>query len=197
MGFGTDFFGYGKGRLEETIELAAAGVRAGDCSDATGYGVGLFDLAEDLGFADNHGVEGRSDAEEMADSLALAELVEVGADGGGGDGEVLMQEAEEVGAFFLDREDFDPVAGGEDEAFANAGYGGEGEGGVGKAASGDGEALAHVEGRGGVVDTDEDEARILLCALSLVAHGVGNLWTAESWLAAQTQRTTMKTKLER
>jgi hypothetical protein len=37
-----------------------------------------------------------------------------------------------------------------------------------------------------VVDAKEDQV-----------HGVVNLWTAENWLAAQTARTTRKTKLER
>jgi hypothetical protein len=35
----------------------------------------------------------------MADGLTLSELVEVGLDGGGGDGEVLVEEAEEVRGF--------------------------------------------------------------------------------------------------
>ena len=64
----------------------------------------------------------------------------------------------------------------------------EGTGRVGEAAGRDGEALADLDGRGVVVDAEEDEIR---------AHGVVNLWTAENWLAAQTARTTMKTKLER
>ncbi len=55
----------------------------------------------------------------------------------------------------------------------------EGAGGVGEARGGDGEALANLDGRGVVVDAEEDEA-----------HGAVNLWTAENWLAAQTARTT-------
>ena len=38
----------------------------------------LLHLAEDLGFADDHAVEGAGDAKEVADGFALAELVEVG-----------------------------------------------------------------------------------------------------------------------
>jgi hypothetical protein len=49
-----------------------------------------------LGFADDHGIERTGDTEEMADGLALAELVEVRLEGGGGDGEVFVQESEEV-----------------------------------------------------------------------------------------------------
>ncbi len=59
---------------------------------------------------------------------------------------------------------------------------------VGEAASGDGEALANLDGRGVVVYAEEYEIQ---------AHGVVNLWTAENWLAAHTARTTRKTKLER
>ena len=76
----------------------------------------------------------------MADRFALAELVQVGAERGGRDGEVLVQETREgggvrlvgVGAFVGD-EELDAVAGGEDEGFADAGLMGEGAGGVGEA----------------------------------------------------------------
>src|SRR5579871_3397120 len=112
-------------------------------------------------------------------------------DGLGGDGEVLMEETEEIdsgGIVFLQRDEFDAVAGGEDETFADAGLVQQGAGGVGEAACGDGEALANLNGCGVVVDAEEYEVQ---------AHGVVNLWTAENWLAAQTARTTRKTKLER
>jgi hypothetical protein len=64
--------------------------------DGTGLardGVGLFDLAENLGFAHDHAVERAGDAEEMADGFALAELVEMGLKFGGLDAEVLVEEA--------------------------------------------------------------------------------------------------------
>jgi hypothetical protein len=133
----------------------------------------------------------------MADGFALAELVEVGLDGVRGDREVLVEEAEEVGlvAFssgtvFLQGDQLHAVAGGEDETFADAGLVEERAGGVGEAACGDGEALANLDGRGVVVDADEDE-------MLVQAHGAVNLWTALNWFAAQTARTTRKTKLER
>ena len=51
LGFGADFLGDGEGALEERFELS------GDGADLAGDGVGLFDLAEDLRLADDHGVE--------------------------------------------------------------------------------------------------------------------------------------------
>ena len=110
-----------------------------DGADFAGDGVGLFDLAEDLRFAYDHGVERGGYAEEVAYGLAVAELVEVRLNGGGGDGEVLVEEAREVGvgvgflALFLEGEKLDSVAGGEDEAFANAGLVDEGADGVSEA----------------------------------------------------------------
>ena len=68
----------------------------------------------------------------------------------------------------------------------------EGAGGFGEPGGGDGEALANLDGRGVVVDAEEDET-----SLGCRAHGAVNLWTEENWLAAQTARTTRKTKLER
>ena len=120
LGFGADALGDGEGALQERLE------RGGDGADLAGDGVGLLDLAEDLRLADDHGVERGGDAEEMADGLALAELVEVRLDGLGGDGEVLVQEAQEaeVGRTvtgFLAGDELDAIAGGEDEGFADAG----------------------------------------------------------------------------
>ena len=142
----------------------------------------------------------------MADGFALAEFVEVGLDvvqggrrstrgGSGGDRLGWLGVCGVVGVV-LQGEEFDAVAGGEDEAFADAGLVEEGAGGVGETGGGDGEALADLDGRGVVVDAEEDETSLSRCGLGL-AHGAVNLWTAENWLAAQTARTTRKTKLER
>jgi len=178
----------------------------GDGAYFAGDGVGLFDLAEDLGLAHDHAVERAGDAEEVADGFALAEFVKVGLDVAGWDGEVLVEEAEEVGfglgldaggfaGVVLQGEEFDAVAGGEDEAFADAGLVEEGAGGVGEAGGGDGEALADLDGRGVVVDAEEDETSLGLRGLGLEpglefvwglglefgwAHGALNLWTAEN-----------------
>jgi hypothetical protein len=172
-----------------------------------------------LRLAYDHAVEGAGDAEEVADGFALAEFVEVGLDVAGWDGEVLVEEAEEVGfglgldvcgfaGVVLQGEEFDAVAGGEDEAFADAGLVEEGAGGVGEAGGGDGEALANLDGGGVVVNAEEDKTPLSRRGAGLElglefgwslgsVHGVVNLWTAENWLAAQTARTRKKTKLER
>jgi hypothetical protein len=98
----------------------------------------------------------------MADGFALLEFVEMRLDIVSGNGEVLMEEAKEIGfglglggfVVVLQGEEFDAVAGGEDEALADAGLMEEGAGGVGQACGGDGEALAYLNGRGVVVDTE-------------------------------------------
>jgi hypothetical protein len=118
-----------------------------------------------LRLADDHAVEGAGYAEEMADGFALAELVEMRLDVAGGDAEVFVEEAEEVGFglrlgvrgfadVVLQGEELDTVAGGEDEAFADARLVEEGAGGVGEAGGGDGEALANLDGRGVVIDAE-------------------------------------------
>ena len=136
LGFGADFLGDGEGALEEAVE------RGGDGADFAGDGVGLLDLAEDLRLADDHGVERAGDAEEVADGFALAELVEVRAGWWRrGRRSTRARKREEVGVVGGSRvscsgEELDAVAGGEDEAFADAGLMGEGAGGVGEAARG-------------------------------------------------------------
>ena len=57
------------------------------------------------------------------------------------------------------------VAGGDDHALANAGLRGQGAGGVGQIVARDGDAFAQLDGRGLVVDADENE----------LAHGAPNL----------------------
>jgi hypothetical protein len=105
----------------------------------------------------------------VADGLALAELVDVGLDLGGADVEVLVEEADHaggagerlgVGGVFLHGEQLDAVAGGEDDGFADTGLVGEGAGRVGKALDGDGEALADLDGRGGVVHAEKEQLRV-------------------------------------
>ena len=140
---------------------------------------------------DDHGIERGGDAEEVADGFAVAILVEVRAQGGGGDGEVLVEEFEEIWSAFLDWilncEELYAVAGRENEGLADALDGGERTGGVGEARWGDGEALANFERRGVVVDAEENQ----------FAHGARNPWTVLIWLAEYTARMTMKTKEER
>ena len=158
----------------------------------------------------------------MADGLALAELVEVRLEGGGGDGEVLVQEAEKVGGIagagvVLNGEELDAIAGGEDEGLADAGLMGECARGVGEA--GRGMARRSRTSTGAVVwltptrTSEPSGARVSRPRLrrpgarsrgaAAVWRWVGwlmgleNLCTAENWFAAQTKRTTRKTKLER
>ncbi len=194
MSFCSNLFGDGKGALQQRFEIGRD--RAGVTRDR----VSLFDLTKNLGFADDHAVERTGDAEEMPDRFAFAKLVEVWLDVVGRNGEVLVKEAEKVGfglrlrglCVVLKREKLDPVAGGEDEAFADSGLVEEAEGGVGEALGGDSEALAHLDRRGVVVDSEKDETPLCRCA-----HGAANLWTAENWFATHTVSTTRKTKLER
>jgi len=137
----------------------------------------------------------------MADGFLLAELVDMGADFRGGEAEVVVEEVEQAERcdgsgleFVLHGEELDAVAGGEDHGFADAGLVREGARGVGEAGDGNGETLTHVNGSGGVVDTEEQERAGLE---GEVAHGALNLWTTERALADQTASTTRKTKLER
>jgi hypothetical protein len=118
-----------------------------------------------LRLADDHAVERAGDAEEVADGFAVMVLVEMGLNVAGGDGEVFVEEAEEIGfglrlrvrgfaGVVLQCKELDAVAGGEDEAFADARLVEECASGVGEARGGDGEALANLDGCGVVVDAE-------------------------------------------
>ncbi len=97
----------------------------------------------------------------MTDGFTFAELVEMRLEIGRGDVEVLVEEVEGAGVFrlrgVLHGEEFDAVAGGEDDGFADTGLVGEGAGSIGEARGSDGEALANLDRRGVVVDAQEDD----------------------------------------
>jgi len=141
LGFTANLFGYGEGALEQRFEMSRDGAYLA-CD-----GIGVFDLTKNLGLADDHAVEGAGHAEKMTDGFTLAEFVEVRLDVVRRDGEVFVEEAEEIGVcrgggaigrVVLEGEEFDAVAGGKDEAFADAGLVEKGAGGIGEAARGDG-----------------------------------------------------------
>ena len=87
LGFGAGVFGGGKGALQQMFELA------GDGAGGAGDGEGLFDLAENLRLADDHGVEAGGHAEEMADGLLVAVLVEMRNQDFGFESEVVGEKA--------------------------------------------------------------------------------------------------------
>ena len=163
--------------MEQAVE------RGGDGANFACDGVAFLDLAEDLRLADDHAVERGGNAEEMANGFALAEFVEVRVERGGGHREIVSQEEAKVALVFVLSEEFNAVAGGEDDGFADTGVVGERTGCFSQAAGGDGEALAHVDGRGVVVDAEEREA-----------HGRPANWcTLLTWFADQTASMMKKT----
>ena len=78
--------GGGESGLQKMLELA------GDCSGGARGGKSFFDLTENLRLADDHRVQARGDAEEMADGLLIAVLVDVRREKGLVQAEVVMQE---------------------------------------------------------------------------------------------------------
>ena len=162
-GLGAHALGDGEGAAEELVELSANGAYG------AGGGVGLFDLAENLGFADDHGIQARSHAEEMADGVFLAEFVEVRVEFFGGQMEVVVQESAQVGvAVGGVGHDLHAIAGGDDHALFDPGIGVEIAAGIGQARLRDRQALAHFERRALVIHANE-----------LESHEAANLWIAE------------------
>ena len=124
----------------------------------------------------------------MTDGLLIAMLVEMWCEKSLVEAEMLVQKLGEVGFGRLDGgEHLHAVAGGDDHAFADAGLSSQGAGGIRQLIAGDGDAFAQLDGRGLVVNPDENE----------LAHGAPNLWTWLTVLAAQTQSMTIRTAPER
>ena len=78
------------------------------------------------------------------------------------------------------------IAGGDDHALGDAGHGGQGARRLRQLLARDGDALAQLDGRGLVVDADEDQG-----------HYGPYLWTRLMTLAASTTSITRKTAPER
>ncbi len=75
-----------KADLQKVVEFA------GDGAGGARYSEGLLDLAQNLRFADDHGIEAGGDAEEMADSLLIAVLVDVRGEQRGLKAELVVKE---------------------------------------------------------------------------------------------------------
>ncbi len=121
VGLGVDALPDAQGLLEELVEVAA---------DLVGLArgvVGVAELAEDLRFAGDHGVESGGDAEGVGDGVgAVAHVpaggeVEVGLDlGEAPDAVELVDDGGEPAVEAAgDGVDLDPVAGGEDDGLAD------------------------------------------------------------------------------
>ena len=160
---------------------------AADCACGTGDRVGLFYLTEDLGFAEDHGVETGRDAEEMADRVLIQMGVDVRGQHRWIESELAMQEACDVGLRRFDGgKNLHAVAGGEDHAFGYSRLGRECAQGLGQLVARDRDALAELDWRCFVIDSDEGER-----------HGAPNLWTWLTRLAAQTASIKARTAPER
>src|SRR6185369_180280 len=112
----TNLLGDGKGAGQECIQLGLYG------SDGAGDSVCLFDLAENLGLADNHRVKARSHAKEMVDGGLLAMFEKVLLKIIRLEAVVLADELAEI-AFAIRSagNDLDAVAGGNDHSFFDTG----------------------------------------------------------------------------
>ncbi|EHM55696.1 hypothetical protein HMPREF9080_00507 [Cardiobacterium valvarum F0432] len=139
-----DLFGNGEALLEEAFEDAA------DSARLLAEAVGLFDLAEDLRFAEDEGVKAAGDAVDVADGVAVVHLE--GERGESGRVKVFVggKPGGELRGVSADGVDFAAVAGGEQGDFVHAGLPaavGKGGGGFCRA---EGDFFAH-GGVGGVM----------------------------------------------
>lgn len=152
---GADFFADAEGFLEKFVEGGAGG------AGSVGSFVGLFYLAEDFGFTEEHGVEAADDFAEMAGDLAGVVAVEgfcvAGDFSGEGLGELLEGFLRGVGSEVV----FGAVAGGEDEALGGACHFDEVFRGFTELGGAYGELLPDSDGCGLVVYSEADEFHFL------------------------------------
>jgi hypothetical protein len=117
-----------------------------------------------LGFPDDHGVQRAGDAEEVADSIAVFEVVEMAVEIEAMAGFGLLEDGGDlgVGVFFVARgdDDFDAVAGGEDEGFVYTAGVPEVVEGLGKRGGVKGKPFAHFDGCGAVIEACDVELHL-------------------------------------
>src|SRR5258707_14823031 len=73
-GFRAHTLGYGEGAREQRLKTGV------DCAESAGYGIRLFYLAENLRFANDHGIETRVHATTVTHRTPLLEFVELRVD---------------------------------------------------------------------------------------------------------------------
>jgi len=149
-GFAARFFSGGKGALQQVLELAGNG--SGGARDREG----LFHLAENLRLADDHGIEARGHAEEMADGFPVAVFIEMRREDGRIDSKLAREKRGDGNVVAFDgREQLHTVARGDDHALGDPGHGGESARGLGQLVAADGDLLPQRDGRRFVVHADE------------------------------------------
>ena len=112
-----------------------------------GQAIGLADLAEDFGFAEEERVESGGDAEEMTDRGAIVVMIENTVERVGLDGMEFAEERGKTGGAFVagfgrNAVDFTAIAGGEDQGFFEEAAGAKFVGGAASLVGGEGNALA-------------------------------------------------------
>ena len=150
MRFGANAFDNFECALEKAIENWA-----GRALFMRGF-VGVAHLAEDFGFAQEHGVEPGRNAEEMAHGVAIVVMIERADEDFAADRVKFAEEGCEsieaiLCAFGRDAVDFAAIAGGEDERFVKNAAGAEFVGGATRLVRGERHTFAHFNGRGAVI----------------------------------------------
>ena len=133
LGLAADPLGGGEGPVAEARHERSRALRGG------GQAVGLLHLAEDLGLADDHGVEAGRHAEEVTDRVPARVRVEVPFGVGG----PLQEEAARLLERLPVHVALDPVAGGDHHGLAHAGPPGQAGHGVLELVAAERDLLAH------------------------------------------------------
>ena len=180
-GLGADPLGDGERPGQQRIELRV------DRSHGARRGVRLLHLAQDLRLADDHRVQAGGHAKHVPHRIAIAMFVEVLAIGRRIEAVELAQKPVQVGGAVRGaRDQFHPVAGGNDHALLDTGIGRQALRRFRQASLGNGEPLPHFDRRGLVIHADDDEV-----------HDAMNLCVRLKLLAAQTPKAMRKAKVAR
>ena len=118
--------------------------------------VGVANLADDFGFAEEHGVQPGGDAEKMADGVAIVVMIKRADEDFGADSVEFAEECGDGSKAVLrglgrNAVDFAAIAGGEDERFFEDAAGAEFVGGTARLLGGERDAFTDFDGRGAVI----------------------------------------------
>ena len=158
-GFCAHALGYGKGLVQQAVENDAHAV------GGNGLAIGSLELAENLGFAQHHGVEAGGYGEQMAHGVEIlvnidivAQFIHIRATGGGPAVQKLPGRVSRAGG-----QQFHAVAGGKNQGLIDVAFTGHGPG-IGGAEIHKGESFPHIHAGCAVIEAHKNDIAIHITA---------------------------------
>jgi len=150
-GLAADLLGDGEGRLEQPVEQRTRRARL------LRRAVGVLQLAEDLGLAEDQRIESGSDREDVPDRIRLLDAVQAVGERAAAGGRCREPVGQRPGASAARRVDLGPVAGRDDQRLLQPRQRAQRRERLGQARGIEHDPFTHLDRRGPVIQSENDE----------------------------------------